>query len=157
MLSEASSPSRQSCSGISSRSPTMVCLLTRLSPPTLAILNRKVWISHLSPSPDRYEYSTSILADIDLNLPQVAALMEWPDLAKLAPGVFPKDVVERAKELTEEIGSVGAYSHSQGVPFIRKNVAKFIEGTCFYCFNRSCGSTNTQKGMAIHLTQITYF
>ncbi|KAF9559767.1 alanine aminotransferase [Agrocybe pediades] len=58
---------------------------------------------------------------------QVAALMEWPELANLAPGVFPKDVVERAKELSEEIGSVGAYSHSQGVPFIRKNVAKFIE------------------------------
>ncbi|KAJ7852853.1 alanine aminotransferase [Mycena leptocephala] len=48
---------------------------------------------------------------------QVAALMEWPALADLAPGVFPADV----------IGSVGAYSHSQGVPFIRKSVAKFIE------------------------------
>ncbi|KAF8169802.1 alanine aminotransferase [Pholiota molesta] len=57
---------------------------------------------------------------------QVAALMEWPELAKLAPGVFPEDVIARAKELTEEIGSVGAYSHSQGVPFIRKSVANFI-------------------------------
>ncbi|KAF7319247.1 Alanine aminotransferase [Mycena chlorophos] len=57
---------------------------------------------------------------------QVAALSEWPALAELAPGVFPPDVVARAKELYDEIGSIGAYSHSQGVPFIRKNVAKFI-------------------------------
>ncbi|KZV62151.1 transaminase [Peniophora sp. CONT] len=58
---------------------------------------------------------------------QVAALMEWPELAEIAPGVFPEDVIARAKELKHEIGSVGAYSHSMGVPFIRKNVAKFIE------------------------------
>ncbi|CAK5265996.1 unnamed protein product [Mycena citricolor] len=57
---------------------------------------------------------------------QVAALTEWPALAELAPGVFPSDVVARAKELAEEIGSIGAYSHSQGVPFIRKGVAEFI-------------------------------
>lgn len=63
---------------------------------------------------------------------KVAALMEWPELAKLAPGVFPKDVVARAAELHEEIGSIGAYSHSQGVPFIRQNVAKFIERECIY-------------------------
>ena len=54
--------------------------------------------------------------------------MEWPELAEIAPGVFPEDVIARAKELKHEIGSVGAYSHSMGVPFIRKNVAKFIEG-----------------------------
>ncbi|KAF5345845.1 hypothetical protein D9756_011217 [Leucocoprinus leucothites] len=58
---------------------------------------------------------------------QVAALTEWPALAELAPGVFPPDVVARAEELIREIGSIGAYSHSQGVPFIRQNVAKFIE------------------------------
>ncbi|KAG5219664.1 pyridoxal phosphate-dependent transferase [Salix suchowensis] len=58
---------------------------------------------------------------------QVAALMEWPALAEIAPDAFPKDVIARAKELQEEIGSIGAYSHSQGVPFIRQNVAKFIE------------------------------
>ncbi|RDB28269.1 putative alanine aminotransferase, mitochondrial [Hypsizygus marmoreus] len=57
----------------------------------------------------------------------VAALTEWPALADLAPNAFPKDVIARAKELGEEIGSIGAYTHSQGVPFIRKNVAKFIE------------------------------
>ncbi|TFY80356.1 hypothetical protein EWM64_g3655 [Hericium alpestre] len=58
---------------------------------------------------------------------QVAALMEWPALAELAPNAFPKDIIARAKELQHEIGSLGAYSHSQGVPFIRQNVAKFIE------------------------------
>lgn len=42
--------------------------------------------------------------------------------------LFPIDVIARAKELYAEIGSIGAYSHSQGVPFIRKNVARFIEG-----------------------------
>lgn len=54
--------------------------------------------------------------------------MEWPELANLAPNVFPEDVRERAKELSAEIGSIGAYSHSQGIPFIRKNVAAFIQG-----------------------------
>jgi alanine transaminase len=53
--------------------------------------------------------------------------MEWPALARLAPGVFPKDVIARAKELQDEIGSIGAYSQSQGVPLIRKHVAQFIE------------------------------
>lgn len=46
----------------------------------------------------------------------------------LAKDAFPSDVIERAKEILEETGSIGAYSHSQGVPFIRKSVAKFIEG-----------------------------
>lgn len=59
---------------------------------------------------------------------QLAALMEYPALAELAPGVFPADVVKRAKELQEEIGSIGAYSHSQGVPLIREHVARFIQG-----------------------------
>lgn len=54
--------------------------------------------------------------------------MEWPALAELARDAFPEDVIARAKELQSEIGSIGAYSHSQGVPFIRKNVARFIEG-----------------------------
>jgi hypothetical protein len=54
--------------------------------------------------------------------------MEWPALAELARDAFPEDVIARAKELQSEIGSIGAYSHSQGVLFIRKNIASFIQG-----------------------------
>lgn len=54
--------------------------------------------------------------------------MEWPKLAELAKDAFPEDVIARAKELQAEIGSIGAYSHSKGVPYIRQNVARFIEG-----------------------------
>lgn len=62
---------------------------------------------------------------------QVAALMEYRELKNLAPNVFPKDVIARTDALWEEIGSIGAYSHSQGVPLIRKHVAEFIQGQCF--------------------------
>ncbi|OBZ66458.1 putative alanine aminotransferase, mitochondrial [Grifola frondosa] len=58
---------------------------------------------------------------------QVAALMEYPPLIELVSGKWPQDVIDRAKELQTEIGSIGAYSHSKGVPLIRKHVAKFIE------------------------------
>jgi len=58
---------------------------------------------------------------------QVAALTEYPELIKTAKDAFPPDAIERAQELLTEIGSIGAYSHSQGVPFIRKSVASFIE------------------------------
>jgi len=57
---------------------------------------------------------------------QIAALTEYPPLCDLGKNIFPPDAIARARELHDEIGSVGAYSHSQGVPFIRKNVAKFI-------------------------------
>ena len=42
--------------------------------------------------------------------------------------IFPADAIARARELYDEIGSIGAYSHSQGVPFIRQSVANFIQG-----------------------------
>ena len=54
--------------------------------------------------------------------------MEYPPLVELVKDKWPSDVIERAKELQGEIGSIGAYSHSKGVPLIRKHVAKFIEG-----------------------------
>jgi hypothetical protein len=68
--------------------------------------------------------------------------MEWPELAKLAPDAFPKDVIARAAELQQEIGSIGAYSHSQGVPFIRENVAKFIERES-KCVSEDSSSTHS--------------
>ncbi|TDL20660.1 PLP-dependent transferase [Rickenella mellea] len=57
---------------------------------------------------------------------QIAALTEYPELLKTGRDLFPKDVVSRAEELLEEIGSIGAYTHSQGVPLIRRSVADFI-------------------------------
>lgn len=56
--------------------------------------------------------------------------MEYPPLVELVKDKWPSDVVDRAKELQEAIGSIGAYSHSKGVPLIRKHVAQFIEGPC---------------------------
>jgi alanine transaminase len=67
--------------------------------------------------------------------------MEWPALAEVAPDAFPKDVIARAKALHEEIGSIGAYSHSQGIPLIRQNVAKFIEGRLL---QHSCSANLTK-------------
>ncbi|KAG0258101.1 hypothetical protein BG011_003532 [Mortierella polycephala] len=62
---------------------------------------------------------------------QVASLVEYPDLlkdenAELTSKLYPSDAIARAKLLLKHIGSVGAYSHSQGIPHIRENVARFI-------------------------------
>ncbi|KAJ3261593.1 hypothetical protein HK103_005431 [Boothiomyces macroporosus] len=57
----------------------------------------------------------------------VASLIEYPELLNSYDG-FPKDVVQRAKELLAEIGSIGAYTHSQGIPIVRKRIAQFING-----------------------------
>lgn len=54
--------------------------------------------------------------------------MEYPPLVELVKDKWPSDVIDRATELQGEIGSIGAYSHSKGVPLIRKHVAQFIEG-----------------------------
>ncbi|KAG0231842.1 hypothetical protein BGW42_008591 [Actinomortierella wolfii] len=63
---------------------------------------------------------------------QVASLVEYPDLlkdenAETVSKLYAPDAVERAKLLLKHIGSVGSYSHSQGVAHIRENVAKYIE------------------------------
>ncbi|RSH85693.1 hypothetical protein EHS25_003834 [Saitozyma podzolica] len=62
---------------------------------------------------------------------QVISLLEYPalmeDHLELAKKIYPEDVIAKAKDLHEEIGSVGAYTHSKGVLAIRKRVAKFIE------------------------------
>ncbi|KAG0308848.1 hypothetical protein BGZ97_013234, partial [Linnemannia gamsii] len=62
---------------------------------------------------------------------QVASLVEYPDLLKdenreIALKLYASDAIDRAKLLLANIGSVGAYSHSQGIPLIRENVARFI-------------------------------
>ncbi|CAO3675049.1 unnamed protein product [Umbelopsis ramanniana] len=63
---------------------------------------------------------------------QVISLCENPDL--LVPKnrdallkLYPMDAILRAEMLLRDVISVGAYSHSKGVPSIRRNVAKFIE------------------------------
>lgn len=63
---------------------------------------------------------------------QVASLMENPRLLEheaLLTGYmgYKKDVVERAKKLLADVGSVGAYSLSMGALGIRQSVADFIE------------------------------
>lgn len=61
---------------------------------------------------------------------QVIALCDHPDLLS-HPDVgrlFPEDAVERARQALLGIpGGTGAYSHSQGVAQIRRDVARFIE------------------------------
>ena len=61
---------------------------------------------------------------------EVLSLVDCPTLLE-RPGietVFKPDIIARAKHLLSNIkGGTGAYSHSQGIPAIRQNVAKFIE------------------------------
>lgn len=62
---------------------------------------------------------------------QVISLLEYPQLMEehleIAKKIYPNDVIERAKSLHKEIGSVGAYTPSKGVLAIRQRVAKFLE------------------------------
>ncbi|KAL0636822.1 alanine transaminase [Maublancomyces gigas] len=57
---------------------------------------------------------------------QVLSILEYPALLEQVQ-LFPADVRERAKWLLEQVGSVGAYSQSQGCLSLRKSVARFIE------------------------------
>ncbi|RPB00536.1 PLP-dependent transferase [Choiromyces venosus 120613-1] len=57
---------------------------------------------------------------------QVLSILEYPTLLE-KEGLFPEDVRERARVLLKEVGSVGAYSQSQGCLGIRQSVANFIE------------------------------
>lgn len=76
---------------------------------------------------------------------QVISLMEYPNLMnehlELAKKIYPEDVIQRAKGLLEEVGSVGAYSSSKGVLGIRKRVAKFLEGESCFGILPSCSTT----------------
>lgn len=62
---------------------------------------------------------------------QVISLLENPALMEehleVIKSIYPNDVIQRAKGLYKEIGSIGAYTHSKGVLAIRERVAKFIE------------------------------
>lgn len=56
-------------------------------------------------------------------------MAEWPEqLAdEHVPAHYPRDIIERVRDLLGHIGTVGAYSHSQGIPAVRQRIAKFIE------------------------------
>ncbi|KAK5103105.1 alanine transaminase [Lithohypha guttulata] len=63
---------------------------------------------------------------------QVLSLLEYPNLLDHSDVLlqhldYKQDAVDRARWLIKEIGSVGAYSQSTGVPAIRKSVARYIE------------------------------
>ncbi|KAG1558470.1 hypothetical protein G6F46_003330 [Rhizopus delemar] len=63
---------------------------------------------------------------------QVSSLCDNPDLLKkenfsIVSQLYPLDAIQRARSLLASIGSVGSYSHSQGVPAIRHTVAQFIK------------------------------
>ncbi|HNS95367.1 MAG TPA: aminotransferase class I/II-fold pyridoxal phosphate-dependent enzyme [Polyangiaceae bacterium] len=58
---------------------------------------------------------------------QILSLVEYPELLTKAQELYPKDVVERARDiLTKNPSGTGAYTQSAGIPFIRKAVADFI-------------------------------
>ena len=54
-----------------------------------------------------------------------------PDLLKngdpeTVKSLYPEDVIERAQSILKHIGSIGAYSHSQGASYFRQSIAEFI-------------------------------
>lgn len=60
---------------------------------------------------------------------EVVSLVVNPDLLKndLIEKIYPKDVIDRANFILHHTpGGAGAYSHSQGLEFVRENVANFI-------------------------------
>lgn len=65
---------------------------------------------------------------------QTLSLVQYPSLIEkiykldneTKDNLYPQDVIERTRKLLKSVGSVGAYSHSQGDPLIRESVAEFI-------------------------------
>jgi len=55
-----------------------------------------------------------------------ALLAEPDDAAQGATGLFEADVLARASAYTSAVPSMGAYTHSQGIAVVRKEVAGFI-------------------------------
>lgn len=40
--------------------------------------------------------------------------------------LYPEDAIARARHITSHVTSIGAYSHSKGLQFVREDIAKFI-------------------------------
>lgn len=67
---------------------------------------------------------------------QVLSILENPTLLEKGDVLvnhlgYKPDVLERAKKLLSVVGSVGAYSASNGVPAIRQSIADFLESEHF--------------------------
>lgn len=69
-----------------------------------------------------------------LSLLENTKLLEKEEALRTVFG-YKQDVIDRAKWLLSEAHSVGAYSHSQGVPAIRESVAKYLERRDGYSAN----------------------
>jgi alanine transaminase len=71
---------------------------------------------------------------------QVLSLVEYPPLLEKEDVLlnqlgYKSDVIERAKWLLKQVGSVGAYSASAGAPGIKDSIAKFLESMCHYFYS----------------------
>jgi len=60
---------------------------------------------------------------------QYLSLCEYPELLQSphVESIYPKDVIERAKKTLSQMPGMGAYSHSMGLPHVRKAIADFIK------------------------------
>lgn len=79
---------------------------------------------------------------------QVLSLLENPNLLQhedvlLNQLGYKSDVLARAKSLLSKVGSVGAYSASNGVPAIRQAVADFLESEFFPVWPRAFPQVQT--------------
>lgn len=74
-----------------------------------------------------------------LSLLENPVLLEKPDVLLNHLGYKP-DVLERAKKLLASVGSVGAYSASNGAPAIRQSVADFLESESTPLLHPLCGA-----------------
>lgn len=68
---------------------------------------------------------------------QVLSILENPALLDKADVLvnqlgYKPDVLQRAERLLKDVGSVGAYSASNGVPSIRQSIADFLEREFFF-------------------------
>lgn len=91
---------------------------------------------------------------------QVLSLLEYPPLLEsenvLSQLGYKRDVFERARWLLQQIGSVGSYSPSRGIPAIKESVARFIESRTPNSPFVILLNHGFQDGTAILLTQKTY-
>lgn len=54
-------------------------------------------------------------------------LLEDEESLKHLAKVYPSDAITRARLISSKFVSLGAYSHSKGLHFVRENISKFIE------------------------------